>query len=89
MCQCSIHENHLKPSDPSSIPIPTRLLTHDEVDDAHYVVESACCKTVGHNFMHTKFGKFTTSIKMNYLGKKYNKTPDAKDGITDMLGNFA
>jgi len=88
-CGCSIHENHPKPFDPSSIPIPTRLLTQDEVDDTRYVVESACSKAAGRNFMRTKFGKFINSIKMNYLSKKYTKTPDAKDDISDMLGNFA
>ncbi len=38
----NVHNGHPKHHDPSTLPIPTRLLDDDEDKTVHHVVESAC-----------------------------------------------
>ncbi len=83
-----IHNDHPKPLDPSTIPIPSRLLDDNEREDILHVVESTCQKPIGRNFMHGKFGKFINSLKIDYLYKKFNKSDHAADDIANMLSDF-
>ncbi len=45
------HNSHPNHHDPSNIPIPTRLLDVDEEETVNHVVESACNKAAGRNYM--------------------------------------
>ncbi len=45
------NKSHPKHHDPSNIPIPTRLLDVDKEETVDHVVESACNKAAGRNYM--------------------------------------
>ncbi len=85
----NIHNGHPKHHDPSNIPIPTRLLNEEEEETIHHVVESACNKTAGRNYMFKRIGKFISSMEVAYLNRKNNQE-DLKRGedIDLMLENF-
>ncbi len=46
-----LHNGHPKHHDPSLISIPSRLLDEEEKETVNYVVESACNKAAGRNYM--------------------------------------
>ncbi len=83
------HNGHSKHHDPSNIPIPTRLLDVDEEETVNHVVESACNKAAGRNYMFKRFGKFISSMKVAYLNCKSNQDNDISgNDIASMLANF-
>ncbi len=51
------HNRHPKFHDPSTIPIPTRLLDNEEEETVQHVVEFACNKA-GRKYMFCQLGKF-------------------------------
>ncbi len=85
----NIHNGHPKHHDPLNVPIPTRLLDADEEETVNHVVESACNKAAGRNYMFKRFGKFISSMKVAYLNRKSNGDNDtAGNDIASMLDNF-
>ncbi len=85
----NIHNSHPKHHNPSNIPILTRLLNEDEEETVNHVVESACNKAAGRNYMFKRFGKFISSMKVAYLNQKNNQDDDVGgDDIDSMLANF-
>lgn len=62
-----MHNGHPKPFDPTLTPLLTCLLEEQEKKDILNVVESACNKAQGSNFMRGKFGKFINFVKAHYL----------------------
>ena len=85
-----MHCYHSKVFKPSALSFPTRLLTHEQIDDARHVVEAACNKAVGRNFIKGKFGRFVNNIKVAYLSERENNksTESPKCDITNMLDDF-
>ncbi len=83
-----LHNGHPKPYDPTSIPIPTRLLDEEEEETINHVIESACNKAAGRNYMFKRMGKFISSMKVTYLNRKNNSSPLKEDDIDLMLANF-
>ncbi len=83
-----ILSNNPKPYDPSTIPIPTRLLDEGEKETVQHMVDSSCTKAAGRNCIFCRFGKFITSMKVAYLNSKHNKCESKDDDIDFMLANF-
>ncbi len=67
-----IHISHPKPHDPFYIPIPTQLLDKGEEETVQQVVDSACNKADGRNYMFYRFWKFARSMNVAYLDCKEN-----------------
>lgn len=83
-----LHNGHPKHHDPSLIPIPSRLLDEEEEETVNYVVESACNKAAGRNYMFKRMGKFISSMKIAYLNEKNKESNTKEDDIESMLTDF-
>ena len=85
-----MHCFHSKVFKPSTLSFPTRLLTHEQIDDTKHAVEATCNKAVGRNFIKGKFGRFINHIKVAYLSQRDDdKSADSpKCDITNMLDDF-
>ncbi len=83
-----VHNEHPKLHDTSNILIPTRLLDDKEEETVYHVVDSACNKAAGRNYMFRRFGKFISSMKVAYLHCKNNELGNPDDDIHSMLINF-
>ncbi len=89
MSGCCNHEGYSRIRDTTSIPIPTCLLSEDEILGTKHVVDSSCYKAAGTNFIRGKFGKFLNYIKVEYILKKYdNNHSSAQDDTPNMLDYF-
>ena len=87
---CSYNGSHPKLLDPTSIPLPTRLLTSDQMDEALHVVNSTSNNGCARNYLHGKFGKFVNIIKIAYLsGRENGNVGTTKDDIDLMMENLA
>ena len=86
---CSLHSSHARFIDPQTVPVPTRLLTSDQIENIAHVVNATSNNATGRNLLHTKFGKFINSMKAAYLCRKHNgELSSARDDITVMLDNL-
>jgi hypothetical protein len=56
------HTSHPKVLDPSSIPLPTRMLTSDKIKETLHFVKSTSNNGSAQNYLHGKFGKFVNII---------------------------
>jgi hypothetical protein len=81
------HQFHPK-FDSSVIPLSTRLLTEAQKEDVNHVMESACNKAAGRNYIFKKFGRFVDSLKMAYINCKSNGKLPLDDDIQSLLQNF-
>ncbi len=80
------HESHPKVLDPSSIPLPTCLLTSNKIEETLHFV-----KSTSNNDLHGKFGKFVNIIKIAYLHRSRRENGlllSTKDDIDHMMENF-
>jgi hypothetical protein len=83
------HTSHPKVLDPSSILLPTRLLTSNEIEDTLHFVKSTSNNGSAQNYLHGKFGKFVNIIKIAYLHRRENcHLLSTKDDIDHMMENF-
>ena len=80
------HQFHPQPFDPSTLPIPTSLLTEEEEQDTHHVTNSTCV-TSGRNYVFSKFKQFLSRAKVAYLMSK-DQGITKEDDITQMLDQF-
>jgi len=73
----------------TSIPLPTRLLTSDQVKETLHVINATSDNVDARNYIHGKFGKFVNLIKIVYLQRRETAVLDStKDDIDHMLENF-
>ncbi len=77
-----LHNGHQQPHDPTSIPIPPRLLDEEEEETIKHGVESACNNAAGRNYMFKEMGKFISSMKVAYLNCKQNESDSKKMTLT-------
>jgi hypothetical protein len=83
------HSSHLKLLSDTSIPLPTRLLTSDQVEETLDVINATSNNGAARNYLHGKFGKFVNLIKIAYLQRRETGVLDStKDDIDHMLENF-
>jgi hypothetical protein len=83
------HASHPKVLDPCSIPLPTRLLTSDKIEDTLHFVKSTSNNGSAQNYLHGKFGKFVNTIKIAYLHREESgHLLSMKDDIDHMMENF-
>ena len=83
------HSSHLKLLSDTSIPLPTRLLTSDQVEETLHVINATSNNGAARNYLHGKFGKFVNLIKIAYLQRRETGVLDStKDDIDNMLENF-
>lgn len=83
------HSSHLKLLSDTSIPLPTRLLTSDQVEETLHVINATSNNGAARNYLHGKFGKFVNLIKIAYLQRRETGVLDStKDDIDHMLENF-
>ncbi len=83
-----LHNGHQQPHDPTSIPIPPRLLDEEEEETIKHGVESACNNAAGRNYMFKQMGKFISSMKVAYLNCMETKSNSKEDDIDSMFSNF-
>ena len=87
---CSYHSSHPKLLNSTSIPLPTRLLTSDQMEEALHVVNATSNNGCARNYLHGKFGKFVNIIKIAYLCRRENGTINStKDDIDVVMENLA
>jgi hypothetical protein len=83
------HTSHPKILDPSSIPLPTHLLTSNKIEDTLNFVKSTSNNGSAQNYLHGKFSKFVNIIKIAYLHRRENgHLLSTKDDIDHMMENF-
>ncbi len=87
---CSYHSSHPKLLDSTSIPLPTRLLTSDQMEEVLHVVNATSNNGFSCNYLHGKLEKFVNIIKIAYLCRRENGTINsAKEDIDGMMENLA
>ncbi len=86
----AFHVSHTKIIAPSLVALPTRLLTSDEIDNIVHVVKATSNNGSGRNFIHGKFGKFISLMKVVYLcGRENGDLHSPRDDIDQMMNNMA
>ncbi len=86
---CSLHSSHSRFIDSQNVPIPTHLLTSNQIDSIVHVVNATSNNGTGRNFIHNKFGKFINLMKAAYLSRKHNgDLKSARYDITVMMDNL-
>ncbi len=60
----AFHVSNRKIIDSSLVALPTRLLTSDEIDNIVHVVMATSNNGSGRNFIHGKFGKIISQMKV-------------------------
>ena len=84
---CGMHNDH--PNESRPLPVPTRLLSEEQISDTQHVVAATCNKTAGRNLVFTKFGRFINNAKTAYLaGRDGRKESGKKSDVERMLDNF-
>ena len=81
------HRFHPKPSDPSSMPFPVRLLTQEEKQSVTNVTDSSCV-TTARNFFFKTFGKFVNKARLDCLDRIAVGDSSLTDDVTRMLDDF-
>jgi len=72
------------------VALPTRLLTFDEIDNIVHIVNATSNNGSGCNFIHGKFGKFISLMKVAYLCRRGNgDLHSPRDDIDQMMDNMA
>ena len=61
------HQSHPKHIDPNSVPIPTRLLTSEQIDNIVHIVHATSNNGTGRNCLVGKYGKFLNLMKTAYI----------------------
>ena len=85
------HSSHPK-VDPSSIPIPTRLIPEDEKNNLAALADSCVGSGVGRNFLHSKLGRYVSRAKVAYIQDSRHASFTGKtlpkDDVEDLLDFF-
>ncbi len=69
---CPVHQSHPRFIDPTTVPLPTRLLTSDQIDNIVHIVNAMSNNGTARNYLHGKFGKFINLMKAAYLCRRAN-----------------
>jgi hypothetical protein len=86
---CPFHNSHHRFIEPQNVPIPTRLLTSDQIDNIVHVVNATSNNGAARNYLHGKFGKFINLMKAAYLCRRESgNLQSAKDYIYLMMENL-
>ena len=86
---CPVHQSHPRFIDPTTVPLPTRLLTSDQIDNIVHVVNAMSNNGTACNYLHGKFGKFINLMKAAYLCRRANGDLNSpKDDINLMMNNL-
>ncbi len=86
----AFHISHTKIIDPNLVALPTRLLTFDEIDNIVHIVNATSNIGSACNFIHGKFGKFISLMKVAYLCRREHVDPNSpRDDIDHMMDNMA
>ncbi|KAL7529904.1 hypothetical protein ACHAXR_003219, partial [Thalassiosira sp. AJA248-18] len=81
------HSGHPRPLNPTELPVPTRLLSKEALNDVKLVTETHTSCKMARNFIYKKIGHFVDSAKIAWLQTK-SDNPKKKDDIHNMLGMF-
>ena len=81
------HRFHPRPSDPSSMPFPSRLLTQQERQSVRNITQSSCI-TTARNYVFKTFGKFVNNVRLAYLDRNTVDGSLLTDDVTRMLADF-
>ncbi len=85
----AFHVSHTKIIGPSLVALPTRLLS-DEIDNIVHIVKATSNNASGRNFIHGKFGKLSSLMKVAYLCRRENGDLHSPRGdIDQMMDNMA
>ena len=85
------HSSHPK-VDPSTIPIPSRLIPEQEKDNLVALADSCVGSGVGRNFLHSKLGRYVSRAKVAYIQESRHASFGGKslpkDDVEDLLDFF-
>ncbi len=83
------HTSHPTVLNPTLKPLPTRLLTSDQIKEILHVVKSTSNNGSAQNYLHGKFGKFVNIIKIAYWHwREQGHLLTTNDDIHHMMENF-
>ena len=86
---CLFLNLHPRFIEPQTVPIPTRLLISDQIDNKVHVVNATSNNGAARNYLHGKFGKFINLMKVGYLCRReHGNLQSAKDDIYLMMENL-
>ena len=86
---CPFHNSYPRFVEPQTVPIPTRLLISDQIDNIVHVVNATSNNGAVCNYLHGKFGKFINLMKAAYLCRReHGNLQSAKDDISLMMENL-
>ncbi len=86
----AFHVSHTKFIDPNLVAVPMGLLTSDQIDNIVHVVNATSNNGCAHNYIHGKFGKFNSLMKLAYLCRRENGDLNSpRDDIDQMMDNMA
>jgi hypothetical protein len=86
----AFHLSHTKFIHPDLVAVPTRLLTSDQIDNIVHVVSATSNNGCARNYIHGKFGKIISLMKVSYLCRR--ETGDLNspwDYIDHIMDNMA
>ena len=81
------HSGHPRPLNPTELPVPTRLLSDEALNDVKLVTETHTSCKMARNFIYKKIGHFVDSAEIAWLQTK-SDNPKKKDDIHNMLDMF-
>ncbi len=91
--QCSghaCHHSHPEHIDPNSVPIPTRLLTLEQIGNIVHFVHATSNNGTGCNHIVGKYGKFLNLMKTAYIcQREHGDLKNATDDIDEMMDNLS
>jgi hypothetical protein len=86
----AFHVSHTKLIDPNLVAVPTHLLTSDQIDNIVHVVNATSNNGCACNYIHGKFGKFISLMKVAYLCRRENGDLNSpRDDIDQMMDHMA
>ncbi len=86
----AFHVSHTKSIDPNSVAVQTRLLTSDQIDNIVHIVNATSNNGCARNYIHGKFSKFISLMKVAYLCRRENGDLNSpRDDIDQMMDNMA
>ena len=86
---CPDHQSHPRFIDPTTVSLPTCLLTSDQINNIVHVVNATSNNGTARNYLHGKFGKFINLMKSAYLCRRANGDLNSpKDDIDLMMDNL-
>jgi len=85
-----MHNDHPRPTDPSVIPFPSRLLTQEQIEQTCHVVSAAANKAAGRNYHLSTTGRWMSTVKIAYISDRSNgdSRTRTKDDIDAMIDDF-